>query len=166
VLAAFGLVSAKHSQQYDDTSRGHGHSSSSGSHRGPPPSYRDSHGDRAHGGGSGGSSQQSKALKAAITAAAAEAFRQRKQPGGFTPERILKIASAAIAAGGLDAIMAARGPGQGSTRQMIESVLGKGQALLGGGSGRGSREGSQNRRSGTGLSGLIRSLTVNERDRR
>jgi len=64
---------------------------------------------------------QKQALQAALTAAAVEAFRTRKE-GGFTPQRLMQIAGAAIAAGGLDAIVD-RNPNSGGLKHIIESIV-------------------------------------------
>jgi len=66
---------------------------------------------------------QTQALQAAITAAAVEAYRIRKEPGGFTAEKLVRIAGAAIAAGGLDVIID-RNPNSGSLRHIAEAVVG------------------------------------------
>ncbi|KAK6330615.1 hypothetical protein TWF718_002812 [Orbilia javanica] len=74
------------------------------------------------------------ALQAALTAAAMEAFRTRKD-GKITPQRIMQIAGAAIAAGGLDVLVEkagslgnSRGGGSGgdngNLRTIIESIVG------------------------------------------
>lgn len=67
------------------------------------------------------------ALQAALTAAAMEAFRTRKD-GKITPQRLMQIAGAAIAAGGLDALIDRSGGSSsgsgGSMRSIIESVVG------------------------------------------
>lgn len=63
------------------------------------------------------------ALQAALTAAAMEAFRTRKE-GKLTPQRLMQIAGAAIAAGGLDVLVDRSGGNGGSMRSIIESVVG------------------------------------------
>lgn len=63
------------------------------------------------------------ALQAALTAAAMEAFRTRKD-GKITPQRLMQIAGAAIAAGGLDVLIDKSGGNSGSMRSIIESVVG------------------------------------------
>lgn len=64
------------------------------------------------------------ALQAALTAAAMEAFRTRKE-GKLTPQRLMQIAGAAIAAGGLDALIDRSGGSTGgSMRNIVESVVG------------------------------------------
>jgi len=67
--------------------------------------------------------KQMQALQAAITAAAVEAYRSRKEPGGFTAQKLMRIAGAAIAAGGLDAIVD-KNPNSGSLRHIAEAVVG------------------------------------------
>jgi len=52
-----------------------------------------------------------------------EAFRTRKE-GKLTPQRLMQIAGAAIAAGGLDALIDSRGGGGGSgMKSIVESVI-------------------------------------------
>ena len=63
------------------------------------------------------------ALQAALTAAAMEAFRTRKE-GKLTPQRLMQIAGAAIAAGGLDVLVDRSGGNGGSLKTIIESVVG------------------------------------------
>ncbi|KAK6542331.1 hypothetical protein TWF694_006290 [Orbilia ellipsospora] len=66
--------------------------------------------------------QTREALQAALTAAAMEAFRTRKE-GKLTPQRLMQIAGAAIAAGGLDVIVDRSGGNGGSLKTVIESVV-------------------------------------------
>ncbi|EWC47732.1 hypothetical protein DRE_02932 [Drechslerella stenobrocha 248] len=77
-------------------------------------------------GGEGNRKNTQKAIQAALTAAAMEAFRTRKE-GKLTPQRLMQIAGAAIAAGGLDALVdrsgGSGGNGGGSMRSIIESVV-------------------------------------------
>jgi len=64
--------------------------------------------------------------QAAVLAAAVEAWRARKEPGGLTGERGLKrVIEAAIASGALEAFLGRDGRDQGkSTRHIMEAVLG------------------------------------------
>lgn len=60
--------------------------------------------------------------KAALTAAAAEAFRARKEPGGWTGEKGKRIITAALASGGADTLLDKNGNKHG-TRHVIESAV-------------------------------------------
>ncbi|KAF3138243.1 hypothetical protein TWF703_004772 [Orbilia oligospora] len=100
---------------------------------------RDRRDDRSHSRSAGTSGPEDEArkkktreaLQAALTAAAMEAFRTRKD-GKITPQRLMQIAGAAIAAGGLDVLVEKAGSlgngksgGEGgSMRSLIESVVG------------------------------------------
>lgn len=67
--------------------------------------------------------QKAQALKAAITAAALEAWRTRKNKTLTPTERMMRIASAAVAAGGLD-VMIDRNPDSHGLRHIAEAVVG------------------------------------------
>ncbi|KAK2742569.1 hypothetical protein FQN57_005195 [Myotisia sp. PD_48] len=62
-------------------------------------------------------------LTAAVTAGVAEAYRARKEPGGWTGEKGKRILTAAVGAGGADKLIEAHGSGKHSTRHIIESTL-------------------------------------------
>ncbi|KAI9862816.1 MAG: hypothetical protein M1824_000946 [Vezdaea acicularis] len=63
------------------------------------------------------------AIKAALTAAAAEGWRTRNEPGGaFSKEKIQRIATAAISAGGIDAFID-RNPEKHGTGQVLSSAI-------------------------------------------
>ncbi|KAK2755860.1 hypothetical protein FQN54_005655 [Arachnomyces sp. PD_36] len=74
--------------------------------------------------GPGGMNQQqiAQAVKAALTAGAAEAYRARKEPGGWTGEKGKRIVTAALASGGADGVLD-RGSGGHGKRHIIESAL-------------------------------------------
>ncbi|KAI9735240.1 MAG: hypothetical protein M1834_001830 [Cirrosporium novae-zelandiae] len=61
--------------------------------------------------------------KAALTAAAVEAFRARNEPGGWTGEKGKRILTAAIGAGGVDTLVDNH-PEKHGKRHLIESVVG------------------------------------------
>ena len=66
-------------------------------------------------------------LKAAALAGAAEAFRARKEPGGWTGAKGKRILTAAVGAAGVDGLITGTGsgdPDKHSTRHIIESALG------------------------------------------
>ncbi|KAF3922272.1 hypothetical protein ABW20_dc0104680 [Dactylellina cionopaga] len=62
------------------------------------------------------------ALQAALAAAAMEAFRTRKE-GKLTPQRLMQIAGAAIAAGGLDVLIDRSGGSEGGTGGSMKSIV-------------------------------------------
>ncbi|KAF7508741.1 hypothetical protein GJ744_008988 [Endocarpon pusillum] len=62
------------------------------------------------------------ALKAAVTAGAAEAFRSRKQPGGWGGDKGKRVLTAAISAGGVDKLID-RDPNKHGTRNVLGSAL-------------------------------------------
>jgi hypothetical protein len=66
------------------------------------------------------------AAKAALTAGAAEAFRSRKEPGGWAGPKGKRVLTAAIGAGGIDTLLQGgnKDGKSGGTMQMIESVVG------------------------------------------
>lgn len=83
--------------------------------------------DRSRGGKrskSRGKEQVSQAMKAALLAGAGEAFRARKEPGGWGGDKGKRVLTAAIAAGGVDGILTQkRDPEKHSTRDVIGSAL-------------------------------------------
>jgi len=88
-----------------------------------------------------------------LTAAAMEAFRTRKE-GKLTPQRLMQIAGAAIAAGGLDALVERHGHG-GSTKHIIESVVaGLATGKTVGGKLKQKRDGSVGDKVGSGIVGM------------
>jgi len=94
------------------------------------------------------------AVQAALTAAAMEAFRTRKE-GKLTPQRLMQIAGAAIAAGGLDAIVDRSGGSGGSVKHLIESIvagLATGKTL--GGKVKHKRDESMGNKVGSGMLGM------------
>ncbi|KAK6353655.1 hypothetical protein TWF696_005617 [Orbilia brochopaga] len=104
--------------------------------------------------GEDGRKTSREALQAALTAAAMEAFRTRKE-GKLTPQRLMQIAGAAIAAGGLDALVDRNGGNGGSMKSIIESVvagLATGKTL--GKTVKHRREGSVGDKVGTGFVGM------------
>ena len=76
----------------------------------------------------------SQAVKAAATAGAAEAWRSRKEPGGWTGAKGQRILTAAIGAGGIDGALSGKDPDKKGTRHTIEAVIGglAGNRLLNG----------------------------------
>lgn len=77
---------------------------------------------RSRGGGDKSNEKIGQALKAAITAGAAEAFRARKEPGGWGGQKGKRILTAAIAAGGVDGLVD-RDPDKHSKRHVLGSAL-------------------------------------------
>ena len=83
---------------------------------------------RSRGHGTKGVDQKEKiqkAVKAALIAGAGEAFRSRKEPGGWAGDKGKRVLTAAIGAGGIDGLL---GSGKddkgGGTMQTIQSVIG------------------------------------------
>ncbi|CAG8973518.1 hypothetical protein HYALB_00002843 [Hymenoscyphus albidus] len=70
-----------------------------------------------------GAAKFQQAAKAALIAGATEAFRVRKEPGGWGGEKGKRILTAAIGAGGIDAA-ADRDPDRKSKRHILEAVVG------------------------------------------
>lgn len=73
------------------------------------------------------------AARAAVTAGAVEAFRMRKEPGGWGGEKGKRVLTAAIGAGGINGLID-KDPDKGGTRHTIEAVIGglAGNRLLNG----------------------------------
>ena len=104
------------------------------------------------------------AVKAALIAGAGEAFRSRKEPGGWTGDKGKRVLTAAIGAGGIDGLLGSGKDGKsGGTMQTIESVIGglAGNRLINGSRDKdGSRSRSRSRggrrddEKGGGLAGL------------
>ncbi|EEP78586.1 predicted protein [Uncinocarpus reesii 1704] len=61
-------------------------------------------------------------ITAALTAGAAEAYRARKEPGGWTGEKGRRVLTAAIGAGGIDKLIE-RDPSKHGKRHIVESTL-------------------------------------------
>jgi len=89
------------------------------------------------------------AAKAALTAGAAEAFRSRKEPGGWAGPKGKRVLTAAIGAGGIDGLLQSgnKEGKSGGTMQTIESVIGglAGNRLINGKRGDESRSRSRSR---------------------
>lgn len=65
------------------------------------------------------------AVKAALVAGATEAFRSRKEPGGWKGDKGKRVLTAAIGAGGIDGIINGdKDPEKKGTRHTIEAVIG------------------------------------------
>jgi len=79
--------------------------------------------DKSRGGEGESIAKYQQAAKAALLAGATEAFRIRKEPGGWTGAKGKRILTAAIGAGGIDAA-ADRDPDHHSKRHILEAVIG------------------------------------------
>jgi hypothetical protein len=118
--------------------------------------------DKSRGGDGDGIAKYQQAAKAALLAGATEAFRVRKEPGGWSGAKGKRILTAAIGAGGIDAA-ADRDPDHHSKRHILEAVIGglAGNRLINGSrseletGGRGGRSRSRSRAPSTsgGLGG-------------
>ena len=64
------------------------------------------------------------AAKAAVLAGAAEAFRSRKEPGGWGGDKGKRVLTAAIGAGGIDGLVSGNDPDKKSGRHTAEAVIG------------------------------------------
>ena len=64
------------------------------------------------------------AAKAAVLAGAAEAFRSRKEPGGWAGDKGKRVLTAAIGAGGIDGLVSGDNPEKKSGRHTAEAVIG------------------------------------------
>ena len=76
------------------------------------------------------------AVKAALLAGATEAFRSRKEPGGWAGAKGKRVLTAAIGAGGIDGLVNGdKDPDKKGTRHTIEAVIGglAGNTLINGG---------------------------------
>lgn len=116
---------------------------------------------RVSGGHGHGLDQQqiAQAVKAALTAGATEAYRARKEPGGWTGAKGKRIITAAIASGGADSAMDSN-PNKHGKRHVIESALAglaTNHALNGPRSRGGSRDGRGHSSKGGAVKGIATS---------
>jgi len=84
---------------------------------------RSAHGSRGGNDAEGQAAKYQQMAKAALLAGATEAFRVRKEPGGWGGAKGKRILTAAIGAGGIDAA-ADRDPEHKSKRHILEAVVG------------------------------------------
>ena len=122
VGTAAGAAAGKHDRDRDRERDRHG------GRRRRDSSYSSDSRSRSRPRGPGGLDQAQliQAAKAALTAGAAEAFRSRKEPGGWGGPKGKRVLTAAIGAGGIDSLLQSGnkdGKG-GGTMQRIESVIG------------------------------------------
>lgn len=111
-------------------------------------------------GGMGGMDQHqiAQAVKAALTAGAAEAYRARKEPGGWTGEKGKRIITAALASGGADsAIDRHSDSNKHSKRHVIESAL---AGLATNRAVNGPRDGSRDGKGGFSKSGAAKGVAT------
>ena len=64
------------------------------------------------------------AAKAAVTAGGIEAWRMRKEPGGWGGPKGKRVLTAAIGAAGVDSFLGKDKEGGGGTGNMIQSTIG------------------------------------------
>ena len=127
VGAAAGAAADKHGRDRDrDRDR-----SRRGGHRRRDSSYSSDSRSRSRGGRSRGGVDQKeqliKAARAALTAGAVEAFRSRKEPGGWAGPKGRRVLTAAVGAGGIDGLLnSGKKDGEGA------GALGGLQAVIGG----------------------------------
>ena len=122
--AAAGAASEKHGRDRDrdrDRSRG-------GGRRRRDSSYSSDSRSRSRGGRSRGGGDQKeqliKAARAALTAGAVEAFRSRKEPGGWAGPKGRRVLTAAVGAGGIDGLLNSGKDGKGGTLDGLQAVIG------------------------------------------
>ena len=65
-----------------------------------------------------------KAARAALTAGAVEAFRSRKEPGGWAGPKGRRVLTAAVGAGGIDGLLNSGKDGKGGTLDGLQAVIG------------------------------------------
>ncbi|KAI1832031.1 hypothetical protein DTO027I6_8323 [Penicillium roqueforti] len=154
-LGAIGLGGAAASSSRGD--RGRSRSQSRHHHRSYSRSPSDSRSRHR-----GGSSKRDKstqriaqAARAALTAGAVEAFKQRKEPGEWAGAKGKRVLTAAVAAAGTDGLVD-RDPSKHGTRHVLESTLAGLAAshFVGGGSRSRSRSRGRDHSSGGGLKNL------------
>lgn len=124
VGAAAGAAADKHGRNRDrdrDRSRGGGRRRRDSSYSSDSRSR--SRGDRGRGGGDQ-KEQLIKAAKAALTAGAVEAFRSRKEPGGWAGPKGRRVLTAAVGAGGIDGLLNSGKKEGGGTLDGLQAVIG------------------------------------------
>ncbi|KAJ5135852.1 uncharacterized protein N7515_005130 [Penicillium bovifimosum] len=155
-LGALGLGGAAATASRGDHGRGRSHAR----HR--RRSYSRSSSDSRSPSGHRGSSKREKsqqriaqAARAALTAGAVEAFKQRKQPGEWAGAKGKRVLTAAVTAGGTDGLVD-KDPNKHGSRHVVESTLAGLAAshLIGGGSRSQSRGGKGRSSASNGLKTL------------
>ncbi|CAG8886359.1 unnamed protein product [Penicillium egyptiacum] len=154
-LGALGLGGATASVSRGD--RGRGRSPSRRRHRSYSRSPSDSRSRSRHRGGSKRDKSEQRiaqAARAALTAGAVEAFKQRKEPGDWAGAKGKRVLTAAVTAGGTDGLVD-KDPNKHGTRHIVESTLAGLAAshFMGGGS-RSRSRGRDGGRSSGGLKNL------------
>ena len=118
--AAAGAAADKHGR---DRSR-----SRRGDRRRRDSSYSSDSRSRSRGGRSRGGGDQKeqliKAAKAALTAGAVEAFRTRKEPGGWAGPKGRRVLTAAVGAGGIDGLLNSGKKDGGGKLDSLQAVVG------------------------------------------
>lgn len=120
-LGALGLGGAAEHARGRSRSRQRHRSYSRSSSDSRSPSHSRS---RHHGSSRRDKSEQriAQAARAALTAGAVEAFKQRKQPGDWAGSKGKRVLTAAVTAGGTDGLVD-KDPNKHSTRHVVESTL-------------------------------------------
>ena len=99
-----------------------------GGHRRRDSSYSSDSRSRSRGGRSRGGADQKeqliKAAKAALTAGAVEAFRTRKEPGGWAGPKGKRVLTAAVGAGGIDGLLNSGKKDGGGKLDGLQAVIG------------------------------------------
>ncbi|CAI7610701.1 unnamed protein product [Penicillium glandicola] len=149
-LGALGLGGAAASASRGD--RGRDRSQSHRRHRSYSRSSSDSRSRSRHRGSSKRDKSEQRivqAARAALTAGAVEAFKQRKEPGEWAGTKGKRVLTAAVTAGGTDGLVD-KDPSKHGTRHVVESTLAGLAAshFMGGGSSSRSRGRNSGRSSG------------------
>ena len=120
VGGAAGALAGKHDRDRDRDRDRHG------GRRRRDSSYSSDSGSRSRSGPGLDQAQIMKAAKAALLAGATEAFRSRKEPGGWGGPKGKRVLTAAIGAGGIDGLLQGgnKDGKSGGTFQTIQSVVG------------------------------------------
>ncbi|KAL9107957.1 MAG: hypothetical protein Q9227_007172 [Pyrenula ochraceoflavens] len=108
----------RHSDRYSDRSRSRSRAGGRRRDRRSSSSSR----SRSRSREANGSEKIAQAMKAALAAGAAEAFRARKEPGGWAGQKGKRILTAAISAGGIDGLVD-KDPDKHGKRHVLGSAL-------------------------------------------
>ena len=121
--AAAGAAADRHGRDRDRD-----RSKSRGGRRRRDSSYSSDSRSRSRGGRSRGGGDQKeqliKAAKAALTAGAVEAFRSRKEPGGWAGPKGRRVLTAAVGAGGIDGLLNSNKKDGGGKLDSLQAVIG------------------------------------------
>ncbi|KAJ5821887.1 uncharacterized protein N7525_011171 [Penicillium rubens] len=158
-LGALGLGGAASSASRGERGRGRSPSRHRHRHRSYSRSPSDSRSPSRHRGGSKRDKSEQRiaqAARAALTAGAVEAFKQRKEPGDWAGSKGKRVLTAAVTAGGTDGLVD-KDPNKHEKRHVIESTL---AGLAASHFVNGSRSQSRGRDGGRSSSGGLKNLAA------